>query len=34
LGLGLYIKEAALVAIIVFVLALICLLACTFYYIR
>jgi len=34
LGLGLYIKEAALVAVIVFVLALICLLACTFYYIR
>ena len=34
LGLGLYLKEAALVAVVVFVLAMICLLACTFYYIR
>jgi hypothetical protein len=34
LGLGLYWKEAALVAAIVFVAAMICLLAGTFYYIR
>lgn len=34
LGLGLYFNEAALAAVIVFVAALICLLACTFYYIR
>jgi amino acid permease len=32
LGIGLYIKQAALVAVIVFVLALICLLAATIYY--
>lgn len=34
LGLGLYWKEAALAAVIIFVLAMICLLAGTFYYIR
>lgn len=34
LGLGLYVKQAALVAVIVFVLALICLLAATIYYAR
>jgi Protein of unknown function (DUF2721) len=34
LGFGLYIKQAALVAVIVFVLALICLLAATIYYAR
>lgn len=34
LGLGLYIKDAALVAVIVFVLALTCLLAATIYYAR
>ncbi len=32
LGLGLYLQDAALAAVIVFVLALICLLAATFYY--
>ena len=34
LGLGLYVKHAALVAVIVFVSALICLLAATIYYAR
>ncbi len=34
LGLGLYVKDAALVAVVVFVLALICLLAATIYYAR
>jgi hypothetical protein len=34
LGCGLYWKEAAVVAVVVFVLAMICLLAGTFYYIR
>jgi Protein of unknown function (DUF2721) len=34
LGFGLYWKEAALSAVVVFVLAMICLLAGTFYYIR
>ena len=34
LGLGLYWKEAALAAVIIFVLVMICLLAGTFYYIR
>jgi amino acid permease len=34
LGLGLYLKDAALAAVIVFVLALICLLAATIYYAR
>jgi len=34
LGFGLYIQQAALVAVIVFVLALICLLAATIYYAR
>ncbi len=34
LGLGLYVKDAALAAVVVFVLALICLLAATVYYIR
>jgi amino acid permease len=34
LGLGLYVKQAALVAVIAFVLALICLLAATIYYAR
>ena len=34
LGLGLYIEDAALVAVIVFVLALICLLAAAIYYAR
>jgi len=34
LGLGLYVKDAALAAVIVFVLALICLLIGSFYYIR
>jgi len=34
LGIGLYWKEAAVAAVIVFVLAMICLLAGTFYYIR
>jgi hypothetical protein len=32
LGLGLYVKDAALAAVVVFVLALICLLAATLYY--
>jgi uncharacterized membrane protein YcjF (UPF0283 family) len=34
LGLGLYVKEAALAAVIMFVLAMICLLVGTLYYIR
>jgi amino acid permease len=34
LGLGLYLKDAALAAVVVFVLALICLLAATIYYAR
>ena len=34
LDLGLYVKQAALVAVIAFVLALICLLAATIYYTR
>jgi hypothetical protein len=34
LGLGLYVKDAALAAVIVFVLAMICLLVGTLYYIR
>jgi hypothetical protein len=34
LGLGLYIKDAALVAVVVFVAALVCLLAATVDYIR
>ena len=34
LGLGLYVKQAALAAVIVFVLALICLLAASIYYAR
>ncbi len=34
LGLGLYLKDAALAAVVVFVLALICLLGATVYYIR
>ncbi len=34
LGLGLYVKDAALAGVVVFVLALICLLAATVYYIR
>jgi hypothetical protein len=34
LGLGLYVKDAALVAVIVFVVAMICLLAGTLYYAR
>jgi Protein of unknown function (DUF2721) len=34
LGLGLYLKDAALAAVVVFVAAMICLLASTFYYIR
>ena len=34
LGLGLYVKDAALAAVIVFVLAMICLLIGSFYYIR
>lgn len=34
LGLGLYVKNAALVAVIVFVTAMICLLAATVYYLR
>jgi hypothetical protein len=34
LGLGLYVKDAALAAVVVFVLALICLLAATIYYFR
>lgn len=34
LGLGLYIKDAALVAVVVFVMGLICLLAATGYYLR
>jgi hypothetical protein len=34
LGVGLYWKDAAVVAVVLFVLALICLLAGTFYYIR
>jgi len=34
LGLGLYLQDAAVVAVVVFVLALVCLLAATVYYIR
>jgi protein-S-isoprenylcysteine O-methyltransferase Ste14 len=34
LGLGLYLKDAALAAVVVFVGAMVCLLAATFYYIR
>ena len=34
LGLGLYVKDAALAAVVVFVLALVCLLAATIYYFR